>query len=256
MYIDSHSHLYLEAFNEDRDAMIRRAVDAGIRGIYLPNIDAGSVNPLFNLVQAYPDLCFPMMGLHPTSVKENFLEELTVVEGHLDDAGICAIGECGIDLYWDKSFLAQQLKAFRKQIGWARERNLPLVIHARDSFNEIFQTLDQEGTAGLSGVFHSFTGGREELARALSYGFYIGINGIVTFKNSGLADTVARIPPDRLLLETDAPFLAPHPHRGKRNESSYLPLVAHRVGEIFNLTGEEVGKITADNARTLFQKTS
>lgn len=252
MYIDSHSHLYLDAFAEDRDQVMQRALEAGLERLYLPNIDASSIGALYALVDQYPEHCFPMMGLHPTSVKSNYPEELAKVEGHLEDPGICAIGECGIDLYWDRTFLKEQVHAFKTQIAWAKAMNLALVIHARDSFQEIFQVMDEVGTAGLRGVFHSFTGGNEELEKALSYGFMIGINGIVTFKNSGLGEVVKSIPHHALLLETDAPFLAPHPHRGKRNEPTYLPLVASKVGEIFNLTAQEVGDLTKWNALELF----
>jgi TatD DNase family protein len=194
-----------------------------------------------------------MLGLHPTSVKENYLEELSIVEKTLQREGIIAIGETGIDLYWDTSYLKEQEEAFSKQIGWAMERDLPLVIHARDSFPEIFRVLDRSGGPELRGVFHSFTGGMEELEQALSYDFMIGINGIVTFKNSGLGDIVKEIPTDRLLLETDAPFLAPVPYRGKRNESSYLVETASKVAEIHNLSMEEIARITSANAEQMFR---
>lgn len=254
MYIDSHTHLYLDAFAEDRPDMVQRAIEAGVSRMYLPNIDHSSIGPMFDLVKKFPGNCFPMMGLHPTSVKENYLEELAIVEKHLDEPGICAIGECGIDLYWDKSFLQEQIEVFTTQINWARERQLPLVIHARDSFPEIFETLDRADTDGLSGVFHSFSGGSKELEKALSYGFMIGINGIVTFKNSSLGAVAREIPLDRLLLETDAPFLTPHPHRGKRNESSYIPLIAQRMGEIHNLSEGDIGELSSRNALHLFSR--
>jgi TatD DNase family protein len=194
-----------------------------------------------------------MMGLHPTSVKENYVEELGRIEGLLQTEGIIAIGETGIDLYWDQSFLAQQEEVFRTQIVWAMELDLPLVIHARDSFPEIFKALEKWGGPRLRGVFHSFTGTREDLRRALSFGFMIGINGIVTFKNSGLTEVVQAIPLQRLLLETDAPFLAPVPHRGRRNESSYLPEIAGKVAEIHRLGVQEIASITSRNAEQLFQ---
>lgn len=253
MYTDSHTHLYLDAFKEDRDLMIARAQEAGVSRIFLPNIDSSSARAMFRLVDKHPSLCFPMMGLHPTSVKENYRDEIAAIEQQLDDERIIAIGESGIDLYWDNTFFAQQEEVFKIQIQWARERNLPLVIHARDSFQEIFRILDEAGGKNLRGVFHSFTGNHEDLKKALTYNFMIGINGIVTFKNSGLDEVVRNIPINRILLETDAPFLAPVPFRGKRNESSYLFKTAAKVAEIYNLTQEEIGQITSRNAQELFQ---
>jgi len=256
MYTDSHTHLYLDAFSDDRDAMVQRALDAGVSRMLLPNIDSSSCEAMFNMAQEYPGVCLPMMGLHPTSVRENYREELAFIEKQLDRPDILAIGETGIDLYWDKTFIREQEIAFKAQIQWAKELGLPLVIHARDSFQEIFKMLDETGTEGLRGVFHSFTGGAEELKKVLSYDFMIGINGIVTFKNSNLSEVAGHIPPNRLLLETDAPFLAPVPFRGRRNESSYLLHIAAKVAEIHNLTIEEVGAITTRNALDLFQLSS
>ena len=221
--------------------------------MFLPNIDSKTTGAMFQMAEDYPHHCFPMMGLHPTSVRENYRDELTTIEKQLDLPGIIAIGETGIDLYWDKTYIGEQVEAFKAQIGWAKERGLPVVIHARKSFREIFQAMDDTGADRLTGVFHSFTGGAAELDKALSYGFMIGINGIVTFKNSGLGETVRSIPPECLLLETDAPFLAPVPFRGKRNESRDLVHIAAKVGEIYNLTGEEVGALTTRNALELFQ---
>ena len=253
MYTDSHTHLYLDAFSADRERMVQRALDAGITRMFLPNIDSTTAAPMFRLMEDFPGHCFPMMGLHPTSVKENYREELARIKEQLARPGITAIGETGIDLYWDRTFAAEQEEVFRTQIGWAKSMGLPLVIHARESIQEIFRVLDETGNENLRGVFHSFTGGMAELERALSYGFMIGINGIVTFRNSRLGEVVRSVPSDRLLLETDAPFLAPVPHRGKRNESSYLVHIADRVGEIFNLSGEEIGALTTRNALALFQ---
>lgn len=252
-FTDSHTHLYLDAFDEDRSAMVRRAIAAGVGRMLLPNIDARSAGPMLDLCGSFPHNCFPMIGLHPTSVKDDYREKLKLLEPHLDNPGFVGIGETGIDLYWDKSYLKDQVRAFETHIQWAEERNLPLVIHARNSFQEIFEVLDRSETEKLNGVFHSFTGGQGELEKALSYGFMIGINGIVTFKNSDLPSLVGSIPADRLLLETDAPFLAPVPYRGKRNESSYLVHIASRVGEILNLSTEETGELTHRNASRLFK---
>ncbi len=253
MYTDSHTHLYLDAFAADRNDMVERAVDAGVSRMFLPNIDSSSIGPMFRLSDQYPGSCFPMMGLHPTSVKENYREELKLVEKHLVNKNIIAIGETGIDLYWDQTYLREQQEVFKIQIQWAKELKLPLVIHARDSFQEIFDAMDEVGDSGLRGVFHSFTGAEEDLKKALSYDFMIGINGIATFKNSNLGGVVKSIPKDRLLLETDAPYLAPVPYRGKRNESLYLVEIAAKIAEIYNLTKEEIGTITSHNAQQLFQ---
>jgi TatD DNase family protein len=235
--------------------MIHRAIEAGVTRMFLPNIDSKTVEAMFRLVDQFPGHCFPMMALHPTSVKENYHNQLEIIEQHLDDNRIIAIGESGIDLYWDTTFIKEQEEVFRTHINWAKEQNLPLVIHARDSFKEIFRIMDDEGGDGLKGVFHSFTGTREDLIKALSFDFMIGINGIVTFKNSNLGEVVHEIPLERLLLETDAPFLSPVPYRGRRNESSYLVGIASRVAEIYNLTNEEIGQTTTQNALRLFQLT-
>lgn len=253
MYTDSHSHLYLDAFADDREQMMERALEAGVKRIFLPNIDSTSTEAMFALAEQYPHNCFPMLGVHPTSVKENYLEELALIEKQLNRPGIVGVGESGIDLYWDKTFLKEQEDAFRTQIDWAKQLKLPLVIHARDSFPEIFRILEHAGTENLNGVFHSFTGGADELRKALSFGFHIGINGIVTFKNSKLWEILENIPRDKLLLETDAPFLAPSPFRGRRNESSYLTHIAAKVAEIYKETPEEIGAITTRNALKLFQ---
>jgi len=253
MLIDTHTHLYLDAFSADRDTVVRRALEAGVSRMLLPNIDVSTIATMFQMSEQHAGICLPMMGLHPTSVKQDYRNQLALVEEKLDQPGIVAIGEIGIDLYWDQTYVREQEEAFRRQIRWARERDLPIVIHVRDSFKEIFRVLDQEAIHGLSGVFHSFTGNSEELRKALSYGFMIGINGIVTFKNSDLAGLVPLIPKENILLETDAPFLAPVPFRGKRNESSYLVHVAERVAEIYNLTIAELGAVTTRNAENLFK---
>ncbi len=256
MFTDTHTHLYLDAFRSDRDDMINRALDAGVERMLLPNIDHSTTAALMEMVETYPGICIPMMGLHPTSVKSDFRKALEAIENSLDHPGVVAVGEIGIDLYWDQTYIHEQEEAFRIQIRWAREKGLPIVIHARDSFSEIFRVLDQEGSTRLRGVFHSFTGSAVELEKALSYGFMIGINGIVTFKNSGLDTLVPNIPLEQLLLETDAPFLAPVPFRGKRNESSYLVRIAARVAEIYNLPLEEIATATTRNAETLFMLNS
>lgn len=254
MYIDSHSHLYLDAFDQDRPEMVRRAIEAGVDRILLPNIDSRSTAAMLAMAGTWPVNCFPMMGLHPTSVKKDYRQELAHVEKQLEKDLWVGIGECGIDLYWDKSYLKQQEEVFSRHIRWALERDLPLVIHARESFSEIFRVMDREAAPGLRGVFHSFSGGADELEKALSYGFMIGINGIVTFKNSSLKDVVERIPAERILLETDAPFLTPHPHRGKRNESAYIPLIAQKVAEIHQLSTEAFAGTCRKSTLELFNR--
>lgn len=253
MLIDTHTHLYLDEFDQDRQEIVDRAVSSGVEKFFLPNLDSGSLQALHELSDLYPERCYPMMGLHPSSVKENYVEELERIKKQFQHRKYIAVGEIGIDLYWDKSFQVQQEFALREQIGWAKEFGLPVVIHSRESFSEIFAVLDEEGGDGLRGVFHSFTGGKQELERVLSYDFFIGINGIVTFKNSTLREIAAEIPPDKLLLETDSPFLAPVPKRGKRNESSFLPFVAEVMADIYGMNTRRLAEITTENALELFQ---
>jgi len=254
VYTDSHTHLYLDAFEADRDGVIQQALEQGVTRFYLPNLDSSSVASMMKLCETYPENCFPMMGLHPTSVKENYLDELAFVEKNLSENNYAALGEIGIDLYWDKSFQKQQTEAFRKQLLWASQYDLPVVIHARESFDEIYTVMDEVWDERLKGVFHSFTGDSAQASKALSYGFLIGINGIVTFKNSGLDKVVAAIDPKNILIETDAPFLAPTPYRGKRNESSYVINVAEKIAEIHALEPAEIAEITTQNALHLFKQ--
>lgn len=252
--IDTHSHMYLPAFDEDRVACMERALEAGVVLTALPNIDRSTVDAMRKMMADYPDRTIGMMGLHPSSVKADYEEELEALKAELDAGPYRAIGEIGIDLYWDKTFQAEQTKAFRMQIGWAKDKGLPIVIHARDSFAEICKVLEEEHDERLNGVFHCFTGSVEDAKRALGFaGFYLGIGGVVTFKNSGLDKTLKAIGPDRLVLETDAPYLTPHPHRGKRNETAYTALVAEKLAAVFDLDIDEVAEMTTANARLLFQ---
>lgn len=253
MYIDTHAHLYSEQFAADRTEMIQRALDAGVDQLLLPNIDLGSIPGMYALEQQFPGVCHAMMGLHPCSVDGNFEAVLAELHRELDKRPFIAIGEIGIDLYWDKSFLEQQKKAFAIQIEWAKESGLPIVIHARDSFEEIFEVLDLHNDERLTGVFHCFTGTEREILRVRSYGgFLFGIGGVVTFKKSGLDETVKHLSLDEILLETDSPYLAPHPHRGKRNESSYIPLIADKLSDIFEVPVQEIGRRTSENAKKCF----
>ncbi|MEX0987930.1 MAG: TatD family hydrolase [Bacteroidales bacterium] len=253
-FIDTHAHLYLKAFKNDLEAVMARASANGVTRIFLPNLDSASIDEMHKICSQYEGICFPMMGLHPTSVKENYQDELAIIREKTDNNRYIAIGEIGIDLYWDKTYLEQQRDAFRTQLRWAKQQSLPVVIHARDSFEEIFEIMDQEHAPGLTGVFHSFTGNMDQLRKILAYGFYVGINGIVTFKNAGLEEVVKEIPEDRLLIETDAPYLAPVPYRGKRNESSYVTEVAGKIAQIIDRNIAGVASLTTKNALNLFKK--
>ncbi|HEY5510752.1 MAG TPA: TatD family hydrolase [Prolixibacteraceae bacterium] len=252
MFIDSHSHIYSSDFSLDRDEVITRALEAGIERIVLPNIDSSSIKPLLDLTDTIPGLFFPLLGLHPTSVKEDFRKELLILEYWLAKRKFYGIGEIGIDLFWDKSFLEEQIEAFTTQIDWAKSRKFPIVIHVRDSFKEVMEQLRKVYNHDLHGVFHSFTGTLEEAEQIIELGFKIGINGIVTFKNSGLSETVQKIDPRHLLIETDSPWLAPVPHRGKRNECSYIVTVAAKIAEVHDVSIQKIAAITSRNAKELF----
>jgi TatD DNase family protein len=252
--IDTHSHMYLEQFDEDRAACMERAIEENVLLTLLPNIDASSIDSMKSIMKDYPTQCLGMMGLHPCSVKEGFREELSLIKKELDTGKYIAVGEIGIDLYWDKSTLDIQVEAFKEQIEWAKEAKLPIVIHARDSFDEIFEVLDEVHDEQLTGVFHCFTGAAAQAEKALGYsGFYLGIGGVATFKNSGLDAVLAEIGLEKLMLETDAPYLTPHPYRGKRNETAYTRLVADKLALIFNKSIEEIALMTTNNAKDLFQ---
>jgi TatD DNase family protein len=251
-YIDTHSHLYLEEFNNDREEIISRALGAGVTKILLPNIDKASVSGMLEMAHNYPGICYPMIGIHPTSVKEDYLEQLESVKYWLTRDRFIAIGEIGIDLYWEKEFLRQQTEIFKAQVELALANNLPVVIHARESFTEIFNLLKEYRGSGLTGVFHAFTGDTGQAEFIIDLGLYIGIGGIVTFKNSGLDKVVADIGIQKILLETDSPYLAPTPYRGKRNESAYIPMIAQKIADVTHLSLKEVAEITSINALSLF----
>jgi TatD DNase family protein len=250
--IDTHTHLYLDAFDDDRSATVKRAIEAGVQYMLLPNIDSTSIHPMLELHREFPDRCLPMMGLHPTSVKENWKEELALVKSHLDQGGFCAVGEIGIDLYWDKSFQQAQEEVFRTQVLWAHAMNLPVSIHSRESMNLILDILEGMALPGLKGVFHCFTGHIEQARRIEALGFHMGIGGVLTFKNAKVCQVLSRVSPDHLVLETDAPFLSPVPHRGQRNEPAYLGLVVQRLSECIGLSPEETAGRTTEAATRLF----
>lgn len=249
---DTHTHLYLPEFDNDRDEVVARAVEAGIPAMIMPAIDKSSFNRMMSTAGRYPGLCIPMIGLHPTSVRDDFNEEISFVEEKAAGGGFAAIGETGIDLYWDKTFLAQQRESFRRHIKLSLLYDLPIVIHARESFTEIFGILEEFRGSGLRGVFHAFTGTPADLKKAIDLGFHIGIGGIVTFRNSPLAETIREAGTDRLLLETDSPYLAPAPYRGKRNESAYLTETNTKLAEIFRVSPAGMAEITTRNAVRLF----
>lgn len=254
MFIDTHTHLYLPEFDADRDEMIVRATKAGIEKFFLPNIDSTSVNSLHALSEKYPGKCFPMMGLHPCSVKENYKEELSIAHQLLQKKKYYAVGEIGLDLYWDKTHFNQQVEAFETQIQWALDFKLPIVIHCRDAFDEIYNTL-LKFKALPKGIFHCFTGTIEQAEKVIALGnFKLGIGGVVTFKNSGLDKTLEKIDVSHMVLETDSPYLTPVPYRGQRNESAYLAIIARRVAEIKNCNLGLVSEITTKNAEEIFGK--
>jgi TatD DNase family protein len=250
--IDTHTHLYLPEFDTDRDEVINRAINNGISKMLLPNIDIQSVDPMLSLADRYPGVCYPMIGLHPTSVREDYISQLEELEKIFATNRFVAIGEIGIDLYWDKTFLKEQLISFRRQISFAAEKNLPVVIHSRDAFHEVFSVLDEFKDVELNGVFHAFTGNIDDARKAIESGFKLGIGGIVTFKNSGLDKIVKEIGPGHLILETDSPYLTPAPFRGKRNESSYISIINKRLAEIFGQSEEETAMVTYLNSVKLF----
>ena len=249
---DTHSHLYDNKFTEDRAEMIVRAFEENVQRIFIPNVDQHTVKGMMHIVASHPQKCFPMMGLHPCHVKEDFKAELAVLKTHLDAGRFCAVGEIGMDLYWDKTFVEEQKEAFRIQIHWAKERGLPIAIHCRDAFDEIFEILEDEKDELLRGVFHCFTGTIEQAHRAIDLNFYLGIGGVVTFKNGGLDAVVKDIDLKHLVLETDSPYLAPSPNRGKRNESSYLIHIAQKVADLHKVSIERLAQITTDNSVKLF----
>jgi TatD DNase family protein len=250
--IDTHTHIYLPEFDADRDEAVKRAVQSGVVSLLMPNIDTDSVSAMLSAEERYPGICYPMIGLHPTSVKEDFLSQLDKLEDLSENHKFYAIGEIGIDLYWSWSHLNEQIIAFRRQITFALKSGLPVVIHSRNSFPEVFKALEEFTGSGLKGVFHAFTGTLQDAEKAVGMGFKLGIGGIVTFRNSGLDQIVSQSGIENILLETDSPYLAPVPYRGKRNESSYLCLINNKIAEITGLSCEETATITYSNSVQLF----
>ena len=250
---DTHTHLYSEAFDEDRNQMIQRAIDTGVTRFFIPAIDSTYTEAMYNLEKLHPENVFLMMGLHPTHVKENFKEELNHVKEQLAQRTFFAIGEIGIDLYWDKTFLKQQQEAFESQIRLAKKYKLPIVIHCRDAFDQIFEILEKEKSDDLFGIFHCFSGTLEQANRAIACGMKLGIGGVVTFKNGKIDQFLNQINLKHIVLETDSPYLAPVPYRGKRNESSYIIKVLEKLALIYNLSIEEIANSTTKNSKEVFR---
>jgi TatD DNase family protein len=250
--IDTHCHLYLQEFSGDIKEVIKRATDNGVERFYLPNIDSLSLDQMLQLEKDFPMQCKAMAGLHPCSVKEAYIEELAIVKKVLGERPFVAVGEIGLDFYWDRTFEKQQYEAFHQQIEWALEYRVPIVIHSRESMQECIDTVKEHQEGALKGVFHCFTGSEAMASQVIDLGFYLGIGGVLTYKNSGLAETIRNIDLRYLVLETDAPFLTPVPFRGKRNESSYLRFIAEKLASIKNISVSEVEKLTTLNAEKIF----
>lgn len=253
-FIDTHAHIYSKEFNDDRDEVLKRAFDQEIKKIILPAIDSETHEQMLQLSDKYPGQLYPLMGLHPTSVNKNYKNELAIVEKFIAERSLFyGIGEIGVDLYWDKTYAKEQEDAFKTQVKWAIELNWPIVIHTRNSFNEVYRLLEPLVTDDLTGIFHCFSGTVEQAKMVADMGFYMGLGGVLTFKNSGLRDVIEHVDINHLVLETDSPYLAPHPKRGKRNESSYIRLVANKLAEVKGVSLEQVAKVTTENAIRVFK---
>ncbi len=255
MFVDTHTHLYLEQFDKDREIVIKRAIDNNVKKMFLPNVDSSTIERLKETTSLYKNNCFPLMGLHPSSVDENYQTELEIIETELKSGKYYGVGEIGIDLYWEKNknFLNEQKDTFIRQIRIAKELKLPVVIHVRKAFNDIFNILDKENDYNLTGIFHCFSGNNNEAEKIISYGdFKLGIGGVLTYKNSKLPEILKNIALKYIVLETDSPFLPPVPHRGERNESSYIVYVADVLAKVYNISLNEIEKITTENAAEIF----
>jgi len=251
-FIDTHTHLYLPEFDADRDLVVEIAITRGVEKMLMPNIDVNSIDAMMNAVERYKGRCFPMIGLHPTSVKDDYAEQIEKMEKLFSSYKFIAIGEIGIDLYWDKTYKAEQIQAFKRQVGFAAANNLPVAIHVRESFPEVFSALE-ELPKNVKGIFHAFSGTPEYAQKAISMGFKLGIGGMITFKNAGLEKVLKSVTPHDIVLETDSPYLAPVPFRGKRNESSYLPIINKKISEIYEIEEAEMAAINYQNTIELFK---
>lgn len=252
MLIDTHAHIYLEDFQNDIETIIKNAQEENIRHIFLPNIDSTSIVPMIRLEERYPEICHSMIGLHPCSVGINYMEELSIIENYLNERDFVAIGEIGLDLYWDKTWVNQQIEAFEYQIELAKKFDLPIVIHTRESMEMTIDILSSKFRGEVRGIFHCFSGNYDQAFKVTKMGFFIGIGGVLTYKNSKLPEIVKEIPLEYIVLETDAPYLSPVPHRGKRNESAYISLIAKKLCEIKGMDFDTVASMTTENALRLF----
>ena len=252
MIVDTHTHIFVEEFDNDREETIKRAQNVGVEKFVLPNIDSQSIERLKRILSQYPDEMLPLMGLHPTSVKENYKEELAIIKKELDNGQYYGIGEIGIDLYWDKTFIKEQQIVFQTQLQWAKEKKIPVSIHIRDAFDEIFEIIEQEKSPNLTGIFHCFTGTLEQAKHAVNLNFYLGIGGVITFKNGKIDKFLSQIPPHNIVVETDAPWLSPTPYRGKRNEPAYIDLIINKLSEIYQMSKEELSCILYHNSMDIF----
>ncbi len=254
MFVDTHTHLFVDAFDEDRAEIVQKAINSGVEKMLLPNIDIDTIDAMNELAKSFPNNCFPMMGLHPGSIKEDWKDRLEIIREHLFKGKYIAVGEIGMDLYWDKTFIKEQAEAFRMQVEWAKELKLPIVIHAREAFEPIFEILDEINDDNLTGVFHCFTGTIEQANHVLAYGgFKLGIGGVLTYKKAELDKVLEQVDLKQLILETDSPYLPPVPFRGKRNESSYILHIAEKLTEVYNVPLSKIEEMTTASARELFQ---
>lgn len=252
IFIDTHTHLYDEQLIVEEQAMIQRAIEAGVTKMYMPNCDSTTIPGMMKIAESYPNNCFPMIGVHPCYIKDNYKEELELSKQQLTNNKFYAVGEIGLDYYWDLTYKEQQIDAFKIQIDWALEHNLPIVIHSRESLQDCIDIVREKHNGNLKGIFHCFSGNEQEAQQIVAMGFYLGIGGVLTFKNSTLPNALANIGTEHLVLETDAPYLAPTPYRGKRNESSYIPLVAQKLADIKQMSIENIAEITTANALKVF----
>jgi TatD DNase family protein len=250
--IDTHAHVYGKKFSEDLALVVNRAASVGVKKILLPNIDSTSIEDLHTSVAAFPDVFIPMMGVHPCSINENSMEELTVAKNALDSGRYCAVGEIGLDYYWDKTFIDKQQEAFSTQIVWAKEKHLPIAIHSRNAEDDCIQIVKQYKDENLCGVFHCFSGNAKQAAEIIELDFYLGIGGVATYKNSPLNDVIRELGIEKVVIETDSPYLTPVPHRGKRNEPSYTIHIVEHLAQLLSISREEVAEITTKNAVSLF----
>lgn len=251
-FIDTHTHLFDEQFHQDIDQVILNAQKAHVKACLLPNVDQETIQPMISLAQKYPNYCLPMIGLHPCSVNENFQEILNKIYLLLNKYKFWGIGETGLDYYWDKTYIKQQKIALQIQAEWAKEKNLPLILHTRDAMYDTIQIIKNCQNGKLKGIFHCFSGSYEQAKEIIKLGFYLGIGGVVTYKNTKLPETLSKIPLDYIVLETDSPYLSPVPYRGKRNESAYIPIIAQKLADIYQCSIEKIAEVTTTNAQNLF----